>query len=164
MVLTGNKANRHSSVKHTSIPQSNIESSSSSSSPNLKTRDKFVSNYVYQTNFFILYFYFREAQIMTDRVCTTFYLPLVKLACIILKIEVYNTGPTAPLPKKFFYKIIIFFLLFLRRCTIISDLRYLILKVFLNYNNCSIFTLSPRHSLLQKDTLGLKVLNSFTII
>ena len=112
MVLTGNKANRHSSVKHTSIPQSNIESSSSSSSPNLKTRDKFVSNYVYQTNFFILYFYFREAQIMTDRVCTTFYLPLVKLACIILKIEVYNTGPTAPLPKKFFYKIIIFFYFF----------------------------------------------------
>ena len=62
-------------------------------SPNLKTCGEFVSNYVYRTNFckfFIIYF--REAQIMVRGKYTTSYLQLLKLACVILKIEVCNTG------------------------------------------------------------------------
>ena len=65
-------------------------------SPNLKTRSEFVS------------LFFREAQIMAGRMHTTFYLPLMELACILLKIEVYNAGPTRlgrnhPHPPQSFY-------------------------------------------------------------
>ena len=55
---------------------------------------------------------------------------MLKLVCILLKIEVYNAGPTArgrePLPRFFSAKSLFysFFLLFFRRCTIISDLDF----------------------------------------
>ena len=64
-------------------------------SPNLKTCGEFVSNHVCRTNFLILYYLFREAQIVVGRKYTTFYLALVKLACISLKIEVFNAGLSA---------------------------------------------------------------------
>ena len=98
-------------------------------SPNLKTFGEFVSN-AYRNNFLILYFQFREAQIMVGGVCTTFYLPLLKLACMLLKIKVYNTGSTTrgrdPIPKKFSTKCSFcsFFLLFFGICTIISELDF----------------------------------------
>ena len=75
-------------------------------SPNLKTCGQFVSNYVYRTNFsnsFIIYF--GEAKIMVGINYTTFYLPLLKLVCILLKIEIYNAGSWTrgrePLPQFF---------------------------------------------------------------
>ena len=65
---------------------------------------------------------------MVGRKYTTFYLPLLKLACVLFKIEVYNARPLTrrsdPLPHFFFTKksFCSFFPLFFWRCTIISDL------------------------------------------
>ena len=86
---------------------------------------------------------------------TTFYLPLLKLACIFLKIEVYNVGSMTrggTPSSNFFQQKVYFVLLFatsFRRRTIISDLGFdfecvLILQQLL----C--FTLEPRHSFCRK--------------
>ena len=52
-------------------------------------------------------YYFCEAQIMVGRVYTTFYLPLLKIASILLKNEVYNAGLITlgkdPPPPFFFF-------------------------------------------------------------
>ena len=67
---------------------------------------------------------------MVGRNYTSFYLPLLKLACILLKIEAYNAGSSTrerePLPQSFSTKssFCSFLLLFSRRCTIFSDLDY----------------------------------------
>ena len=78
--------------------------------------------------FFIICFH--EAQIIVGRGYTTFYLPLLKLACILLKIEIYNAGPSTrgrdPFLNFFLQKVrfVLFLLLFFRRFTIISDLDF----------------------------------------
>ena len=58
---------------------------------------------------------------------TAFYLSQLKLACILLKIEVYNAGPSTrgrdPL-SQFFSAKSSFCSFFARRCTIISDLDF----------------------------------------
>ena len=58
-------------------------------------------------------YYFCEAQIMVGRVCTTFYLPLLKIASILLKNEVYNADPITlgkdPLHLFFFCKKFVLF-------------------------------------------------------
>ena len=68
---------------------------------------------------------------MVGRKYTTFYLTLLKLAFILLKIEVYNAGPSTqgrdPLHKLFSTKRLFcsfFATFFPRRCTIISDLDF----------------------------------------
>ena len=68
---------------------------------------------------------------MVGRNYTTFYLPLLKLACILLKIEIYNVGSWIggrdPLPQFFSTKSSFCTFLttfFSRRCTIISDLDF----------------------------------------
>ena len=66
---------------------------------------------------------------LAGRKYTTFYLPLLKLACIFLKIEVYimqehRHGEGTPCLYIFIQKVHFasFLLLFSRKCTIISDL------------------------------------------
>ena len=45
--------------------------------------------------FFELFIYFCEAQIIVGRkYAATFYIPLLRLACILLKIDVHNVGST----------------------------------------------------------------------
>ena len=68
---------------------------------------------------------------MVGKKYTTFYLPLLKLACILLKVEVYNAGLSTqgrdPFPQFFSTKISFcsfFATFFPRRCTIISDLDF----------------------------------------
>ena len=61
-------------------------------------------------SFLILYLsIFRETQITVGRKYTTLYLPLLELACILLKIEVYNAGLTTwgrdRLPQFFLQKV-----------------------------------------------------------
>ena len=101
--------------------------------------------------FFIIYF--REAKIMVRRKYTTFYLTLLKLAFILLKVEVYNAEPSTrgrdPL-HNFFYKMFILFFFcyfFFWRCTVISDLN---LNVFLNFNKLLCF--HPRTHALCKSS------------
>lgn len=64
-----------------------------------------VSNYAYRNHFLKLFIIcFHEAQSMMGILYTTFYVTLLKLACALLKAEVYNTGPTTrerPLPQFF---------------------------------------------------------------
>ena len=127
-------------------------------SPNLKTCGEFISNYVYhgivhiivpcvyRTNFFQHFIiYFREAHIIVGWKYTTLYL--------FLKIETYNTGPSTrgrdPLPQFFLYKkfILFFFCYFFSGDVLLFQTWILILNVFLNLNNYSIFTLEPRRFL-----------------
>ena len=68
---------------------------------------------------------------MVGKNYTTFYLPLLKLACILLKIEIYNAGSWTrgrdPLTQFFSTKssfCSFFTPFFPRRCTIISDLNF----------------------------------------
>ena len=66
---------------------------------------------------------------MVRRRHITFYLPLLKLSCILLKIEFYKARPTTrgrdPFNQFLSTKILFFFLLFFsRRSTIISDLDF----------------------------------------
>ena len=49
---------------------------------------------------------------MIGRIDTTFYLPLLKLACLLLKIEVYYPGRMGTPPLIFFYKKVSFFATF----------------------------------------------------
>ena len=74
-------------------------------------------------------YYFCEAQIMVGRVYTTFYLPLLKIASILLKNEVYNAGLITlgkdPPPPFFFFFLqkvhsVFFFLLFFRKRAILD--------------------------------------------
>ena len=77
--------------------------------------------------FSILHHLFLWSTNYGSRVYTTCYLPLLKLACILLKIEVYNAGLTTrgrdSLPQFFSTKssFCSLFLLFSRRCTNISE-------------------------------------------
>ena len=68
---------------------------------------------------------------MVSRKYTTFYFPLLKLACVFLKIKVYKAGPSTrerdPLPQFFSTKspfCSFFATFFFRRCTITSDLNF----------------------------------------
>ena len=86
---------------------------------------------------------------------TTFYLPLLKLACIFLKVEVYNVGSTTrggtPSSNFFLQKVyfVLLFASFFRRYTIISDLGF-DLECVLILQQLLCFTLEPRHSLCKK--------------
>ena len=80
-------------------------------SPNLKTCGQFVSIYVYRTKF-------SDSLLYYVTIYTTFYLPLLKLACILLKIKVYNAGswtrgrdPSLNFfsTKSFFFLLLLFF-------------------------------------------------------
>ena len=84
-------------------------------SPNLKTCGEFVRNYVYQTNFLILYSCFREAQTMVGRVCTRFYLPLQKLRLTFIKQGQWHGGGN-PFHNFFLQKVhfVLFFAYFLQ--------------------------------------------------
>ena len=76
-------------------------------SPNFKTRGEFVGNYAYRTTFFnsFLFIFVKHKLAMVSRVYATFYISLLKLACILLKTEVITQGEmtpaTGPLPQFF---------------------------------------------------------------
>ena len=76
----------------------------------------------------------------------TGYLTLLKLACILLKNEVYNAGPTTQggthSPNFFLQKLYFFSLHFSHSCATISDLD-LIFNVFSNFSNYSILPYNP---------------------
>ena len=93
---------------------------------------------------------------------STFYLPLIELASVLLKIKIYNAGPTTwgRDPHPFFPKNVHFvlsFQFFAKDVLLILNVNFerdLKLQQLLQ---------EPRHNLLQNDDVGLKKFYFFTL-